>query len=322
MVIPAYNAEKTISACVSSIVCQSYSSLDIIIVDDGSKDSTQSICCKMKDLDPRIRVVGIANSGPSAARNVGFRHSLGEWMLFVDADDELVPDAVEQIVEVSECVDMIAFGWKVVNDDKKDATYTIIPRIEGIAAERDLLVENISGSLRNYIWCYAYRAEFLQSVFANRSPFPEEYVLFEDGIFLHRLLRAAKIKTYFLQKPLVVHHEMRQSLSKRVDVSVARAALRSLNEFEAMTVPEGLMPRWRGKCIRMAINAYNVAGTDRSEGCNRVRGDIRRYICSQIARGHIEGLTVREVAKVCLILLWVYPIVLKLWLTVQQNHEP
>lgn len=96
VVIPAYQAQDTIGAAISSILTQQFSPHEIIVVDDGSSDDTASILSGYKD---HIQVISQSNRGPSAARNAGWRASTGELVAFVDADDILFPNYLKDGVE-------------------------------------------------------------------------------------------------------------------------------------------------------------------------------------------------------------------------------
>lgn len=87
VIVPVYNVEKYVKKCINSIIQQSYSNLQIILVDDGSTDSSGNICDDMQKLDARIEVYHIDNSGLSGARNYGMKHIKGDYLVFVDSDD-------------------------------------------------------------------------------------------------------------------------------------------------------------------------------------------------------------------------------------------
>lgn len=97
VVIPVYNVEKYLAKCVDSVINQTYSNLQIILVDDGSPDSCGSICDSYKEKDPRIVVIHKANGGLSDARNHGIRVARGEFISFVDSDDYLSPIFIESL---------------------------------------------------------------------------------------------------------------------------------------------------------------------------------------------------------------------------------
>ncbi|MCQ9626461.1 glycosyltransferase family 2 protein [Cetobacterium somerae] len=87
IVVPIYNGEKYINRCLESILNQSYKDFEVILIDDGSKDSSLKKLCDYEKKDTRIRVFTQKNSGPSAARNRGIKESEGEYLIFIDIDD-------------------------------------------------------------------------------------------------------------------------------------------------------------------------------------------------------------------------------------------
>ena len=99
IIVPVYNMEQYIRKCVDSILRQSYSCLEIILVDDGSVDASSSICDELASTDNRIRVIHQQNGGASAARNAGLAIMTGQYVAFLDADDYLEIDTIKVMVE-------------------------------------------------------------------------------------------------------------------------------------------------------------------------------------------------------------------------------
>lgn len=95
VIIPAYNAELFINRAIGSIVRQSYKNLDIVIIDDGSTDSTRKLCQEWVNFDSRVRYIYQENTGVSGARNRGLEEARGDYISFLDADDELEESAIE-----------------------------------------------------------------------------------------------------------------------------------------------------------------------------------------------------------------------------------
>ena len=98
IIVNVYNGEKYIKKCLDSIVCQTYKNLEIIIVNDGSTDSTLSICNSYSD--KRIKIITTPNQGLGLSRNTGIENANGEYLYFVDADDFIEPDAVEYLYKL------------------------------------------------------------------------------------------------------------------------------------------------------------------------------------------------------------------------------
>lgn len=94
IIVPVYNMEPYLGKCIESLISQSYPNIEIILVDDGSKDSSLSICQRYAETDNRIRVVHKENGGSSSARNAGLDVACGELVSFVDADDYIERDAI------------------------------------------------------------------------------------------------------------------------------------------------------------------------------------------------------------------------------------
>lgn len=116
IIIPVYNAEKYIVACIDSVISQSFVDWELILVDDGSTDNSGEICDNYSFDDKRIRTIHKKNGGVSSARNVGIAESVGEWLYFIDSDDFIEPDTLRESLErtTTESLDLIVHG--LVND--------------------------------------------------------------------------------------------------------------------------------------------------------------------------------------------------------------
>ena len=110
-IIPIYNAEKYLSACITNLVCQSEKDLQIILVDDGSTDRSLAIAQEWAAKDARLEVYHQPNAGQSAARNRGLKHAKGEYVAFVDADDAISQDWCEKHIAAIKGVDYVQSGY-------------------------------------------------------------------------------------------------------------------------------------------------------------------------------------------------------------------
>ncbi|MBT1173172.1 glycosyltransferase family 2 protein [Bifidobacterium sp. MA2] len=118
IIIPAYNAENTIARTIKSALLQDYSNLEVIVVDDGSADSTLSICRDLAEKDSRAKIFTIKNSGPSAARNYALSKAKGLYVCFMDADDEMKPKMISQLVSnMTDDTDLVTCGYTVRSDN-------------------------------------------------------------------------------------------------------------------------------------------------------------------------------------------------------------
>jgi glycosyltransferase involved in cell wall biosynthesis len=115
--MPAYNAEKTISKAIQSVLEQSYKDFELIIVNDGSTDSTEDIVLSWRLRDSRIKNISISNGGVSNARNIALSNSSGEFVAFIDADDEMEAGFIEKMInKMSDECDLVCCGYNIISN--------------------------------------------------------------------------------------------------------------------------------------------------------------------------------------------------------------
>lgn len=192
IIIPAYNTGNAIRKCIDSIIAQSYSDWELIIVDDGSKDGTPAIIDDYAQRDPRIRAIHISNGGVSNARNVGLDHAQGEYVMFVDSDDWIEPDYLQQVEDrMGDAADIYMMGITLDHEDESGRVYysevTTPPVYRYIASE--CLADEI-GYLTNTLnmessCLKSYRRRFLQD---NDIHFRKSMIIFEDYYFVLQTL--------------------------------------------------------------------------------------------------------------------------------------
>lgn len=118
IIVPVYNAEKFLEKCITSIQNQTFQDWELILVDDGSSDSSGMICDRASEDDARIKVVHQLNHGVSAARNAGLDRATGDYVMFVDADDWIEPTLCQSLLDGSTHADLVIGGYKEVYLDK------------------------------------------------------------------------------------------------------------------------------------------------------------------------------------------------------------
>lgn len=128
VIVPSYNIEDYIAECIESIIEQSYSDWELILVDDGSKDHTGEICDEYAKKNERIRVIHKENGGLVSARKCGLKEAAGEYIFYVDGDDWITPDALEIVCECAqrEAADIVIADYiQVQGDEKKNISQNI-----------------------------------------------------------------------------------------------------------------------------------------------------------------------------------------------------
>ena len=118
VIVPVYNVEKYLRRCIDSILAQTYSNLEIILVDDGSTDNCGKICDDYSKIDSRIKVIHQDNSGVSSARNAGLKSSTGQYITFIDSDDYVDMAYIKTMANhMTEEVDIVVAGFKQFDEN-------------------------------------------------------------------------------------------------------------------------------------------------------------------------------------------------------------
>lgn len=118
VIVPVYRVEKYLPACIDSILNQTFTDFELILVDDGSPDRCPEICDETAKRDARVRVIHQANAGLSAARNAGIEIAHGEWLGFVDSDDYIAPQFYEKLYQTAQRTDADCVMCSVQNVDE------------------------------------------------------------------------------------------------------------------------------------------------------------------------------------------------------------
>jgi len=201
VIVPVYNVELCLDKCINSIVCQTYEKLEIILVDDGSTDSSSNICDDWAKKDKRIKVIHKNNAGQSDARNIGIDAAEGEYILFIDSDDYVAVDMCEQLLNAMKYNDsdiaICSFYWQCLNRRKKHNMY--FPSC-GYLTRDNVLEFWAKSSSTEYIvpWNKLYRKKLFFTLEHIRYPMGRIY---EDEYTTYRLLYNAR-KIIFVDKPL------------------------------------------------------------------------------------------------------------------------
>lgn len=122
VIIPAYNAEKYIEECIQSVLEQSYVEWELIIINDGSSDQTENIVKKYCQIERKIRLISISNSGAGNARNIGTQQAKGEYCLYLDADDKLYPDSLQIFYDAMSVkgIDLVMGNISIISEDSAE----------------------------------------------------------------------------------------------------------------------------------------------------------------------------------------------------------
>lgn len=215
VIIPVYNIEKYIERCVDSVKNQTFKDLEIILVDDGSKDSSGLICDNLAKTDIRINVIHQKNMGPSEARNAGLRVAKGEYIGFIDGDDWIQQDFYEHLFHIArrEDADVVSCLYKKAYSQSRKDSLELNEKItvlEGDSILEKFLASAIKGGVTHVSCCSKiYRRELIVGYF-----FEKGITYSEDLIFNWEVLNKAK-KYVYTNYVGYFYYDNRNSITKK-----------------------------------------------------------------------------------------------------------
>ena len=175
IIVPIYNSEKYLDKLLNNLIHQTYKNIEIILIDDGSIDNSLNICNKFKQSDHRIKVISKKNEGVSFARNKGIKVSSGDYVVFVDSDDNVNIDYIKTLLD-----NVIDKKCLVKCNYKKKLKI-------GLYNSGDFLEKIISGSILGSCWGYLFDREILRNI-----DFDINTSYMEDSIFIIKYLLRIK----------------------------------------------------------------------------------------------------------------------------------
>jgi len=238
VIIPAYNAEKHITKSVNSVLTNSFEDFELIIVDDGSSDNTNSICANLKELDERIIYIYQDNAGPNVARNNAIKNSKGKYLIFLDADDELFENCMEKLnYELKlESYDFINYGISFVNYITNNITKKIsYGRI--VLEDIDILNTAMEGNgILSVCWSKTINRKFLIN---HNIEFMPDKVHGRDMIF-SRVVSLKSKKSLVIPDILVRSFEVDDSFSRTFSIKNIESAIKISNDLNMIFENENI----------------------------------------------------------------------------------
>lgn len=208
-IVPIYNAERTLQRCLDSILFQTYPSYEVLMIDDGSLDKSSQIAASYEEKDSRFKLIIQPNAGPSRARNCGLNMAKGDWISFVDSDDYIECDYLQQIVSVcqAKATQIVFFGVNQIVDNVKKS----VRNITDLPQNRiDQIITLTNADLLGYTWIKAISRQLI-----GQTRFDETLNLFEDEVFTCQIMQKQPTISW-INKPLYNQIVLSGSLSRRV----------------------------------------------------------------------------------------------------------
>ena len=202
IIVPIYNAEKYLDSCIQSVLRQTYTNWEFILIDDGSTDKSGRIAEEYGFADERITVFHQKNLGVSLARNQGIDEATGNYVVFLDADDELIEDCLAKTVNIAEetNADVVA-GRSCENQE------LFQDRIIWTGAEA------LENSLKDHLFTYSACAKLIRREFIGKTRFTPDIRINEDSYFVFQLL--CKQNVFVLTNDVIYYYRANSESSSR-----------------------------------------------------------------------------------------------------------
>lgn len=242
VIVPVYNAEKFVDRAIQSVLCQMDGSIELILVNDGSKDRSGAVCDAYAAQNPNVRVIHKENGGLSSARNAGISVAKGMYLMFLDADDYLDAEACKEIGKVivlhhPNCID---FGWRYVSDGEPMApAFHKLPK-NTLLGDRELK-EHILPPLLNlcknpdfFIFDFSCNKVFSREIVnRNQIRFDESRRIWEDRPFVAHYLRYCN-NYYAMDRCFYNYVDVPGSLSRRYSLDFFRIIIANFKHYSEL----------------------------------------------------------------------------------------
>jgi len=285
VIIPVYNIKKYLERCVNSIVTQSYTNIEIILVDDGSSDGSSELCDQLAKRDSRIQVIHQKNQGASVARNVGISYATGEYFLFVDSDDRISGDLCLKAIQKMKEHDVDAVYWGNYCTSKEEVIGIDYPKLgEGLIEREEICTKWLKGimgysfqDLKRWfeggklsenndfpcIWRFLYKGDVIRK---NNIRFIPGILSGQDALFNFYFLLYCK-KMYVMKEPLYYYESNENSLYrtvfKRKDIVKHRILLNDeKDKFSRIAQEKGVKKVydfWEGTVVLLSVQLLILA---------------------------------------------------------------
>lgn len=261
IIVPVYNAEDYIGRCIESIINQEYEDFELLLVDDGSTDSSGGICDQYREKDSRIRVIHKENTGVSDTRNTAIKQARGTYLQFLDSDDWMTPDATKLFVRAADtwkCDLVIADFYRVSGErlsQKGDIDEDRVLTREEYAAH---MMENPADFYYGVLWNKLYRRDIIEKYQLHMD---ETISWCEDFMFnLEYILHAESF--YALQTPVYYYVKRKgslvsQSFSINQTIQMKLSVFEYYNNFYKNVYDEKDYEKKRLQVYRFLVDAAN-----------------------------------------------------------------
>lgn len=229
IIVPVYNVEQYLDQCILSLIHQSYRTIEILLIDDGSSDGSSAICDEWVKKDERIRVFHTENHGVSHARNVGLEQARGDYIGFVDSDDWIEPDMYEIMMNkiIAAQAEICAGGY--VHEFGSHLTYPLKTEKEQELLRDTVLVRIFGSETPKLLECGVWDKVFSRKIL-HHLRFREDVTHAEDMLFFWQAMKNVK---KFVYLPLFKYH-YRMRIGSAVNSGISEKTVTAMIVMEEM----------------------------------------------------------------------------------------
>ncbi len=290
IIVPIYNAEKTIDRCINSILNQEYKDFELILLNDGSTDASGLICDAYAEKDKRIRVLHKENTGVSHTRNLGIAMARGEYLQFLDSDDWITPDATRFFVRAAmenQCDMVIADFYRVIGErvSQKGSIEE-----EGIMTRVDYAVKMMQKPADFYygvLWNKLYKRSIIENYqlsMDNSISWCEDFMFNLEYVRHTNTIYALKIPVYYYVK--TKGSLVSQGISMKKTIQMKRTVFACYNDFYKDVFDDMDYEKRRGQVYRFLFDAASDGSVSPLSIPGNYRlGDER----TRVSEGVLEG---------------------------------
>lgn len=284
VIIPVYNVENYLRHCLDSVLTQTYRNLEIILVDDGSKDASGMICDEYAAKDSRIKCVHQENAGVSRARNRGLEMASGDYYHFLDSDDFIEPDTYEYLLTKMQenGAEAIALEYFTTFADSEIAS--IRPQEHcGLRDTEGAISEHLFGG--NDFLC----TKLLPAFAVKDLRFHEDIYRDEDTLFGFEAICRVK-RMYFDSRPLLHYVQSEESACRGVFRPSQLSAVKVIPIMEEKLGKDfpSLLPKWRAKFLNLMTTLYRDMYLDEVDYTVQQK-DIYQTFCEMYRKVKLRG---------------------------------
>lgn len=275
IIIPIYNSEKYLNKCLDSVVKQSYKNIEVLLINDGSKDNSESICLDFQKNDNRVKYFYKQNSGVSDTRNFGIKESTGEKIFFLDSDDYLDVDLIEKLIKneiegrlVSSLMNQVFAGHNKVKEYSKNSF-----------EKEEYIIKMLNGSVGGFSCGYLLDSKIVKKILYDNST---NYL--EDMMFMIKYLKlSSDNEIYFINNSYYNYLYNENSTTNSKDYrNKIENVFNSLNKIDKITEYK-YSDSINLKKVRMLENLMRNI-----ESINSIKTIREKYIIEKYKRNNIR----------------------------------